>query len=37
VDIIPNENGERITPSYVAFTDTERLVGDKNKNKITRS
>ena len=27
--------GERTTPSYVAFTDTERLVGDAAKNQIT--
>ena len=33
VDIIPNEIGNRITPSYVAFTKTgERLVGDAAKN-----
>ena len=29
--------GERTTPSYVAFTDTERLVGDAAKNQITRN
>jgi len=34
VDIIPNEYGERTTPSYVAFTDIERLIGDAAKNQI---
>lgn len=32
VEIIPNDQGNRITPSYVAFTDTERLVGNSAKN-----
>ena len=34
VDIIPNDQGNRITPSYVAFTDTERLLGDAAKSQI---
>ena len=37
VEIIPNDMGERTTPSYVAFTETERLVGDAAKNQVTRN
>lgn len=36
VDIIANDQGNRITPSYVAFTaEGERLIGDAAKNQLT--
>ena len=36
VEIIPNDQGNRITPSYVAFTaEGERLIGDAAKNQLT--
>ena len=37
VNIIPNDLGKRTTPSYVAFTDTERLIGKEAKNQIGRN
>ena len=36
VTVIANDQGNRITPSYVAFTESgERLIGDAAKNQLT--
>ena len=37
VEIIVNDQGNRTTPSYVAFTPMERLVGDAAKNQVARN
>eukprot|EP01083_Nonionella_stella_P177709 625434_1 len=37
VEIIPNDMGERTTPSYVSFSDTERLIGSAAKNQAARN
>lgn len=37
VDILVNDQGNRITPSYVAFTEEERLVGDAAKQQAANN
>lgn len=37
MDIIANDQGNRTTPSYVGFTETERLIGDAAKNQVARN
>lgn len=36
VEIIANDQGNRTTPSYVAFTDSERLIGDAAKSQVRK-
>ena len=37
VEIIANDQGNRTTPSYVGFTENERLIGDAAKNQVARN
>ncbi|CAF4504299.1 unnamed protein product, partial [Rotaria sp. Silwood2] len=37
VEIISNDQGNRITPSYVAFNDKEVIIGDAAKNQVARN
>ncbi|XP_004308861.1 PREDICTED: heat shock cognate 70 kDa protein-like [Fragaria vesca subsp. vesca] len=37
VEVIMNDQGNRTTPSYVAFTETERLIGDAAFNQVIRN
>jgi hypothetical protein len=37
VEIIANDQGNRITPSWVAFTEEERLIGDAAKNQAPQN
>jgi heat shock protein 5 len=37
VEILVNDQGNRITPSWVAFADEERLVGDAAKNQFANN
>jgi heat shock protein 1/8 len=37
VEIIANDQGNRTTPSYVSFSDSERLIGDAAKNQAVRN
>ena len=37
VEILANDQGNKTTPSYAAFTDTERLIGDAAKDQVARN
>lgn len=36
-EVISNDHGKRSTPSYVAFTETERLIGDAAKDQVSKN
>ena len=36
VQIIANDQGNRTTPSYISFTDQERMIGDAAKNQVAK-
>ena len=36
VEIIPNDFGEKFTPSYITFTENDILIGNSSKNQMTR-
>ena len=36
VEIIPNDFGEKLTPSYITFTDSDIIIGNSSKNQMTR-
>ena len=37
IEIIANDQGNRTTPSFVAFSDTERMIGDAAKNQAAQN
>lgn len=37
VEIVPNDQGNRTTPSWIAFTEQERLIGEAAKNQVSRN
>jgi molecular chaperone DnaK (HSP70) len=37
VEIVANDQGNRTTPSWVAFTDGERLIGEGANNQVARN
>jgi len=37
VEIIANDQGNRTTPSYVAFNESERLIGESAKNQVSKN